>query len=122
MTLLWCVCPTGPLPPSWGALTKLRKCYLFNNTLSGPLPSAWSGMAALEDLSLFTNALEGTVPHAWGDWGRVKIVELYANPQLKGCLPAAWRDKVNANQWVGGEGPYRGGNMLTAGTAITGYC
>jgi hypothetical protein len=51
--------PAGTLPPSWGALTKLKICRLFNNTLSGPLPVAWSGMAALEDLQLSFNALTG---------------------------------------------------------------
>jgi hypothetical protein len=49
----------GPLPPAWGALSKLRVCYLGNNTLSGPLPGSWSGMAALEDLQLSINVLTG---------------------------------------------------------------
>jgi hypothetical protein len=53
--------PVGTLPPSWAALTKLKVCYLFNNTLSGPLPGSWSGMAALEDLSLPDNTLTGGV-------------------------------------------------------------
>jgi hypothetical protein len=52
-------CCPGTLPPSWGALTKLRKCYLWKNTLSGPLPGAWSGMAALEELALYSNRLTG---------------------------------------------------------------
>jgi len=51
----------GTLAPSWGAMSKLRLCSLFNNTLSGPLPGAWSGMAALEDLRLSGNALTGGV-------------------------------------------------------------
>jgi hypothetical protein len=54
-----CVCPAGPLPPSWGALTKLRECRMYTNTLSGPLPGSWSGMAALELLSLGSDGLTG---------------------------------------------------------------
>jgi hypothetical protein len=50
---------SGTLPPSWGALSKLRVLQLFVNTLSGPLPSAWSGMAALESLALHSTALTG---------------------------------------------------------------
>jgi hypothetical protein len=97
-------------------------CTLWKNTLSGPLPGAWSGMAALEDLQLSTNALTGTVPPSWVSWGRVKIVGLFANPQLSGCLPAAWRGKVNVGKVVILEGPYLGKDPLTAGTGIKGFC
>jgi hypothetical protein len=58
-------CCPGTLPPSWGALSKLRVCYLGDNTLSGPLPGAWSGMAALEDLQLAINRLTGGASQ-WG--------------------------------------------------------
>jgi hypothetical protein len=53
------LCPAGTLPPSWGSLTKLKKCWVFNNTLNGTLPDAWSGMAALEDVGLNRNNLTG---------------------------------------------------------------
>jgi hypothetical protein len=54
----------------------------------------------------------------------VKVVTLFANPQLSGCLPAAWRGKVNVNRVVGGryKGPYKGKDPLTAGTGIKGFC
>jgi hypothetical protein len=110
------------LPPSWGALSKLKVCWLDKNKLSGPLPGSWLGMAALEDLQLNINALAGTVPPSWGSWGRVKLVALFANPQLRGCLPPAWRGKVNVGQVVSVEGPYKGKAALTAGTAISGFC
>jgi hypothetical protein len=55
----------GTLPPSWGALTKLRVCWLGINTLSGPLPGSWSGMAALEDLKLNGNSLTGGTTGRW---------------------------------------------------------
>jgi hypothetical protein len=79
-------------------------------------------MAALEDLQLSTNALAGTVPPSWGSWGRVKTVGLFANPQLSGCLPAAWRSKVSVGGSVIVEGPYKGKDPLNAGTAIKGFC
>jgi hypothetical protein len=97
-------------------------CDLVNNTLSGPLPSAWSGMAALEDLALSTNTLDGTVPPSWGSWSRVKHVVLFANPQLHGCLPAAWRGKVNVGSSIMVEGIFKDGDPLTAGNNITGFC
>jgi hypothetical protein len=78
-------------------------------------------MAALEDLALNINALVGTVPPSWGSWGRVKFVTLFANPRLSGCLPAAWRGKVNVNKVVG-AGPYEDKDLLTAGTGIKGFC
>jgi hypothetical protein len=112
---------SGTLPPSWGNLTNLKMCYLYNNTLAGPLPGAWSKMA-LEELGLNTNALRGTVPPSWGSWRQVRLVDLYANPQLSGCLPAAWRNKVNVGQVVGAGSPYKDGDLLTAGTNITGFC
>jgi hypothetical protein len=106
-------------------------CRLTNNTLSGQLPGSWSGMAALEDLLLGMNALTGTVPPSWGTLDRLRLADLYANPKLTGCLPAAWRGKVNvatvgANASVPlvvlAPGPYMGRDPLTAGTNITGYC
>jgi hypothetical protein len=54
-----CVCPAGPLPPSWGSLAKLKVCDMNENALSGSLPGAWSGMAALEDLRLTSMGLTG---------------------------------------------------------------
>jgi hypothetical protein len=56
---LWPRCCPGTLPPSWGALTKLKVCRLWRNKLSGPLLDRWSGMVMLEELDLSTNALTG---------------------------------------------------------------
>jgi hypothetical protein len=104
-------------------MTKLRVCQLGNNSLSGPLPDSWSVMAALLELELDTNALTGPVPPSWGSWGSVRKVALFANPQLSGCLPAAWSGRwINQGRTIEVEGPYKGGNLLTAGTGITGFC
>jgi hypothetical protein len=97
-------------------------CQLSQNKLMGPLPGAWSGMGALRDLQLGINALTGTVPRSWGSWGRVDIISVFANPQLSGCLPAAWRGKVNVDNVAIVEGPYKDQDPLTAGTGITGFC
>lgn len=114
--------PAGTLPPSWGFLSKLRYIYMDNNKLSGPLPPAWSGLAALEQLTLANNALTGTVPATWSSWGRAQVVTLYGNRQLTGCVPAAWKGKVNVGRTITAEGPYKGGDPLTAGTDLTGFC
>jgi hypothetical protein len=79
-------------------------------------------MAALEDLALFNNALAGTVPASWGSWDQVQFVSLRSNRELTGCLPAAWRGKVNVGVVIQEEGPYKGGDPLTAGTGIKGFC
>lgn len=114
----------GPLPPSYGHLTKMQLLYLNINKLSGPLPGAWSGMTVLEEVVLANNALAGPAPPSWGSWARVKVVVLFGNPQLRGCLPRAWRGKVNMNKRVEAYliSPYKGSNPLTAGTGITGFC
>lgn len=52
-------CPSGTLPPSWGALTNLQHCNLDSNRLNGPLPGTWSGMAGLKRLFLNNNSLSG---------------------------------------------------------------
>jgi hypothetical protein len=79
-------------------------------------------MAALENLELHSNVLAGNVPTSWGSWGRVKIIRLFGNPQLSGCLPAAWRGRINMGKAVVEEGPYKGQDPVTAGTGITGFC
>lgn len=116
-----CLHPVGTLPPSWGALARLQVLYASRNQLTGPLPSTWSEMVALGSLEVSNNALTGTVPPSWGNWPRVKLVVLFANPQLSGCLPPAWEGTVNTNRTVK-AGIYKGKDPLTAGTNITGYC
>jgi hypothetical protein len=107
----------GPLPPSWGSLTKLQRCTLFRNKLNGSLPASWSGMASLTQMYLDTNALKGPVPAAWGSWPSIENVTLYDNPGLTGCLPAAWQGKVDTRYSENGIG-----DVLTTGTGIKGFC
>jgi hypothetical protein len=81
-------------------------------------------MAALEDLQLSFNSLAGTVPPSWGSWEKLQVVNLSANPELRGCLPAAWRSKVNVSSTVNqlGSNKQPSKDRLTAGTNITGFC
>lgn len=69
-----------------------------------------------------SNQLTGSVPPSWGNWRRLVIVYLFANQQLTGCLPPAWRGTVNVGHRIETQGPYHRGDLLTAGTNITGFC
>lgn len=65
-------CCAGPLPPSWGALTKLRDLRLGVSKLRGPLPPEWSTMVALE--ILYVGQCELTGEHTCGVAGHVRRV------------------------------------------------
>jgi hypothetical protein len=74
-------------------------------------------MASLEALFLYNNTLAGSVPPSWGTLPRIVNVSLFNNPGLGGCLPRAWRGKVNNNTAVEGVK-----DVLTTNTGITGFC
>lgn len=103
-------------------MSKLKVCNLYVNRLSGGLPKAWSGMAGLQTLSLYSNQLTGSVPPSWDSWRRLTLAVLFDNQGLTGCLPPAWRSTVNVGRRVEGSGPHEGGDLLSAGTNITGFC
>jgi hypothetical protein len=105
------------LPPTWSALSKVKKVLLYGNALTGALPATWSQLTALEGLYLDSNTLTGSVPPAWGTWPRIVNVTLHNNPGLEGCLPRAWRGKVNKNNFEEGVT-----DVLTTKTGITGFC
>jgi U3 small nucleolar RNA-associated protein 7 len=107
----------GSLPSSWSALSKLQTLDLSGNDLNGPLPPAWSKLARLVSLQLYSNDLKGSVPPAWGTWPRIANVTLYNNPRLSGCLPRAWRGKVNK-----GSAAEDVMELLTTRTDIKGFC
>jgi hypothetical protein len=70
----WCA-PPGTLPPSWGALKKLRALNLAFNRLKGSLPAAWVGMSALERLDMGGNTdLTGVCVGGGGVQGRGRRV------------------------------------------------
>jgi hypothetical protein len=115
---------SGPLPASWGSLAKMEKLYLDENKLSGTLPAAWSGMVAMKVLMLYKNQLSGPLPASWGSLARLQVVALYDNPNLRGCIPARWRGRVNK---PGKDNPDGHGETSLFGDGdgdgeITGYC
>jgi hypothetical protein len=114
---LCCLLPAGPLPPSWGALPQLRALDLSGNDFNGPLPPSWSKLARLEQLDLNTNDLGGSVPPSWGTLPRLVNVTLFHNPRLKGCLPRAWRGKVNKD-----SAAEDAMDLLTTRTGIKAFC
>eukprot|EP00873_Tetraselmis_striata_P045304 jgi/Tetstr1/465568/TSEL_000129.t1 len=80
---------TGPLPPSWSALTGLKELWLNGNQLTGPLPPSWSALNALDALTLRTNKLSGPLPSSWS--ALTGLDELYLNDnQLTGPLLPSW--------------------------------
>jgi hypothetical protein len=92
---------TGSIPPSLGSLTKLEFLDLSQNTyqrgsqytserLTGTLPDAFKALINLRSLYLQGNSLVGTVPASWVAMKSLRRVHLYDNPQLHGCMPAAW--------------------------------
>jgi hypothetical protein len=85
----------------------------------GTLPSDWWNMTELRSLWLHNNKLTGTVPEFWAYLSELRDVSLYGNKQLTGCIPGTWEAFVNIGQRIEVEGPYEGGNLLTAGTNIT---
>ncbi|KAF8059367.1 radA [Scenedesmus sp. PABB004] len=80
---------SGPLPPSWGALTALQSLDLHGLGLTGPLPGAWGALAALQSLDLHGQALTGPLPGAWSGMAALHELHLQGN-SLGGPLPAAW--------------------------------
>eukprot|EP00873_Tetraselmis_striata_P012775 jgi/Tetstr1/433039/TSEL_022376.t1 len=56
---------TGPLPPSWSALTGLTILSVRNNQLTGPLPPSWSALNGLERL--------------WTNFGVQRLLDKRAN-------------------------------------------
>eukprot|EP00873_Tetraselmis_striata_P014885 jgi/Tetstr1/435149/TSEL_002609.t4 len=80
---------TGPLPPSWSALTGLTQLWLTFNQLTGPLPPSWSALTGLTQLYFNANQLTGPLPPSWSALTGLTSLYLYAN-QLTGPLPPSW--------------------------------
>lgn len=108
---------SGPLPANWGSLSKLQKLYINNASVSGTLPQQWSGMVSLVELALPANRLQGTVAADWGFGMRaLKILALWGNADLTGCLPEEFNGVVNL------EGTGYSKSSLWSGTGIAGFC
>ena len=117
---------TGLLPPEWGRLAVLQELALTaNNKVSGPLPGQWVTMAKMVSLRLGGNQLSGVVPAAqWKGMTSLRFIYLWGNSQLSGCLPAAWKGRVNVPGTKDGEFEMKPDAAYgpDSGTKITGFC
>ena len=115
---------TGLLPPEWGRLAELHELDFTRNKLSGLLPGQWGNMAKLVTLGLGGNQLSGVVPAAqWKGMTSLRLIGLWYNSQLSGCLPAAWKGRVNvpgSNESDIAEPSDAYGP--DSGTKVTGFC
>ncbi|KAK7198864.1 Leucine rich repeat protein [Novymonas esmeraldas] len=80
---------SGPLPESWGRLTRVTEMDLSGNRLSGTLPVAWRGLTALTSLALHDNTLDGGLPAEWEALVAMDTLLLHRNA-LTGPLPPSW--------------------------------
>jgi hypothetical protein len=104
---------SGTIPASLGGLQRLRELWLKYNQFTGTLPDALKELTSLELLVMQGTALAGSVPRSWSAMKKLKSVYMYDNPQLRGCLPATWKQQladfdVEAN--------------VFSGTNIHGFC
>eukprot|EP00775_Hariotina_reticulata_P003414 gene3414-biopygen5106 len=110
---------SGTLPSSWGQLRQLKlrqlgALRLQNNKLSGPLPDAYKSLTELIGLDLCGNSFSGSVPPSWSSMTSLKLVLLYGNPKLSGCLPTSWRQQLTSSWDVQ--------DNIVSGTALKGFC
>jgi hypothetical protein len=123
---------TGSIPSSLGSLKKLvvldlgrrQEAYgAGDEKLSGTLPDAFKALTNLQELRFHGHALVGTVPASWAALRSLKEVHTHDNPQLGGCLPAAWRSQLTERDgWPKALGPgYNVKENVLKGTQL-GFC
>lgn len=70
---------TGPIPSSFGQLTKMTLLYLTGNQLSGTIPPELANCTSLVDLQVEENRFEGSIP---SELGILKFKKLYLSENL----------------------------------------
>ncbi len=109
----------GTLPPSIGALTKLRVLNLSENHLSGAIPHEIGQLTELQSLYLSYNELSGRLPDEIGNLKKVEYVGLNEN-KLEGPLPSTFGgmsaliDIDLSTNVITGEIPSLVGNLTNA--------
>ena len=83
-------------------------------------------MSKVVSLRLGGNQLSGAVPAAqWKGMTSLRFIYLWRNSQLSGCLPAAWKGRVNvpgSKDSNGDEPEPKDAYGPDSGTKITGFC
>lgn len=79
---------TGTLPKELGTLTKLVNINVSQTSISGEIPAEMSGCASLKNLMAYKTGLSG-VPDNFDQWPSLSLIQLYANPNMTGTLPAS---------------------------------
>lgn len=81
---------SGTLPPELGGLTDLTELYLGENPgLKGPLPSSFGKLSKLTTLDITGTGISGTIPESMGDMASLKTFDAQ-NTKLSGCVPSKW--------------------------------
>ncbi|CUG92915.1 GP46-like surface antigen, putative [Bodo saltans] len=112
---------SGPLPESWGTMTKFTRLTIFSNSLNGTLPASWDTMSGLQTLTMSNNSLSGTLPPSWGNMPILQTLSLDSN-SLNGTLPDSWATmpklqalNIDSNS-LGGTLPSSWGTMPSLAT------
>jgi Protein kinase domain/Leucine rich repeat len=87
----------APELSSFGALTKLVRLGLWDNSLTGTIPSALGSLTSLEALVLNKNALTGTIPSALGALTALTALFL-RNNTLTGSFPSSMISLTSLNE------------------------
>ncbi|KAJ8772545.1 hypothetical protein K2173_027722 [Erythroxylum novogranatense] len=77
---------TGPIPSSFGNLTRLNALYLSDNDLTGGIPTALGQWKHLSVLDLSRNSLTGSIPTSFALLRNLSRLDLSSN-YLSGSIP-----------------------------------
>ncbi|KXS18648.1 L domain-like protein [Gonapodya prolifera JEL478] len=77
---------SGPIPPSIGSLTALKRLELDGNKLNGSIPAEIGQLATLEFLDLSSNQLSGSIPTQLVALAKITDLDLNYN-RLEGTIP-----------------------------------
>lgn len=77
---------SGQIPSELGSLRNLRSLNLSNNFLVGEIPDELQGLENLEDFQISSNKLTGSIPHWVGNLTNLRVFTAYEN-ELRGEIP-----------------------------------
>ncbi|CAA0823924.1 Leucine-rich repeat receptor-like protein kinase PXL2 [Striga hermonthica] len=77
----------GPIPKSFGSLSKLKYLGLSGNNLTGPIPSEIGQLSSLETIVIGYNEFAGGIPREFGNLTNLRYLDL-AIANLGGQIPA----------------------------------